>query len=210
MKLAAETRTVLGKKVSRLRRDGFVPAEVYGHGKKNEHVSVSHKDLAKVLHETGHTGIIVLSVGGKETKVLAHDWTRTQSGDIEHVDFYAVKAGEKVQAGIPLVFEGEAPAIKEKLGTLVKNLHELEVEALPEKLPHDLKIDISGLAAVQDAIHASDVKLPAGVTLETAPDTVIVSIGDLTEEEVADETSVDEVIVEGEEKRAEEAKQNES
>jgi large subunit ribosomal protein L25 len=210
MKLAAETRTVFGKKVAQLRRDGFVPAEVYGHGKKNEHVSVPQRELARALHEVGHTGIIVLGIDGKDTKVLAHEWTRTAAGDIEHVDFYAVKAGEKINAEIPLVFEGEAPAVKEKVGILVKNLHEIEVEALPEKLPHDFVIDISGLTELHAAIHASDIKMPAGVTLETAPDTVIVSIGEIAEEEVEQETGVDQVVVEGEEKRAEEAKKEQS
>lgn len=206
MKLAAETRTVFGKKVATLRKAGLVPAEVYGHGKENMHVTVSQKELAKALHETGKTGVITLGVDGKDTKVMAHEWTRMLSGDIESIDFHVVKAGEKIHAAVPLVFEGEAPAIKEGLGTLVKNLHELDVEALPEKLPHDFVIDISGLTTLHAAIHASDVKLPSGVELRTAPDTVLISIGDLAEEEPADEITVDQVVVEGEEKRTEEEK----
>lgn len=205
MKLAAEPRTVFGKGVATLRRNGLVPAEMYGHGKENVHVSVPHKELAKVLHEAGKTGVITLEVDGKGTKVMAHEWTRTQTGDIEHVDFYVVKAGEKIHAAVPLVFEGESKAIKEKVGTLVKNLHELEVEALPEKLPHDLTIDISGLEEVHAAIHAGDVKLPSGVELKVAPETVIVSIAEIAEEP-EEEMTVDEVVVEGEEKRAEEEK----
>lgn len=205
MKLEAQTRTVFGKQVAALRKEGHVPAEVYGHGKDNMHVSVPHKELAKALQESGKTGVIMLGIDGKDTRVMAHEWTRdTHTGAINHVDFYAVKAGEKIRAGIPLEFDGEAPAIKEGLGTLLKNLHELEVEALPEKLPHDFVIDISSLTELGSAVHASDVKMPAGVELVTAPETVIVSIAELQEEEVAEDISVDQVVVEGDEKKKDE------
>lgn len=205
MKLAAETRTVFGKKVESLRQEGRVPAEVYGHGIGNMHVSVLRKDLAKALHEVGHTGIIMLGVDGKETRVLAHEWTvHPRTGDIRHVDFHAVKAGEKISAAIEIAFAGEAPAVKEGVGTLVKNLHEIEVHGLPEKIPHEVEADLSGLAELGATIHASDLKLPSGVELVTPGDAVVASVAEVTPEEEPDAgITVEDVAVEGEKKEEE-------
>lgn len=207
MKLAAQTRTVFGKKVASLRKEGWVPGEVYGHGVDNMHVSVMHKDLAKAIQETGHTGIIMLGIEGKEQRVLAHDWTTdAHTGSIQHVDFHAVKAGEKITAAVQIAFEGEAPAVKEGLGTLVKNAHEVEVSGLPERIPQELVVDLSGLAELGASIHASDLKVPAGVELLTAADAVIASIGAI-QEDVEPEAgmTVEDVAVEGEKKDSEES-----
>lgn len=202
MKLAAQTRTVFGRQVEALRKEGYIPAEVYGHGTENMHVSVGKKELAKALHEVGHTGIIMLGVDGKETRVLAREWTiHPRSGEMTHVDFITVKAGEKIDAAIGIVFEGEAPAVKEGLGTLVKNLHEIEVHGTPEKIPHEVTLDLTGLVALGDTIHASDIKLPSGVDMVTPADMVIVSIAGITEEEPEEEMSVEDVAVEGDEKK---------
>ena len=206
MKLAAQTRTVFGKHVAKLRKEGQVPAEVYGHGVENAHIAVSAKELAKTLKEAGRTGIIMLGIEGKETRVMAHDWTvDVKSGEVNHVDFKAVKAGEKVQAAIPVVFEGEAPAVKEGLGILTKNLHEVEVEGLPEKLPHEFTVDVSALAELHAAVHVSDLKLPTGIELVTPAETIVVSIAELQEEEEPDAgMTVEDVAVEGEDKKEEE------
>jgi len=200
MKIEAQTRTVFGKHLGGLRKEGRVPAEVYGHGTDNMHLSIAHKDLAHALGEIGKTGIIILSVEGKDTRVMAHDWTHdVKTGDVQHIDFYAVKAGEKITAEIPFVFEGESQAVRDELGALVKNLHELQVEALPEKLPHEFVLDISTLTEVGSSFTAEDIKLPAGVELVTAPDTVIVSIAALQAEEVeeTEEDLLEAVEVEG-------------
>lgn len=202
MKLAAQTRTVFGKKVESIRKEGLVPAEVYGHGVENMHVSVGKRELAKAIHEVGHTGIIMLGVDGKDTRVLAHDWTvHPSSGEIRHVDFHAVKAGEKIEAAIAIVFEGEAPAVKEGLGTLVKNLHEIEVHGLPEKIPHEVVVDLSGLAELGASIHAEEIKLPAGVDMVTPKEMAVASIAAISEEEEPQAgMSVEDVAVEGEKK----------
>lgn len=207
MKLAAQTRTVFGKHVANLRKEGQVPAEVYGHGVENAHITVSAKELAKTIKEAGRTGIIMLGIEGKDTRVMAHDWSvDVKTGQIAHIDFKAVKAGEKVQAAIPVVFEGEAPAVKEGLGILTKNLHEVEVEGLPERLPHEFTVDVSNLTELHAAIHVSDLKLPTGIEFITPEETIIVSIAELQEEEEPEaEMSVEDVAVEGEEKKEEDA-----
>ena len=208
MKLAAQTRTVFGKQVASLRKDGLVPAEVYGHGIDNMHLSVAKKDLAKAIKEAGHSGIIMLSVDGKETRVLAHDWSiHPTTGEIAHVDFHSVKAGQKIEAEVHIVFEGEAPAVKEGLGILTKNLHALEVEGVPEKIPHEFTIDVRGLAELGSVIHASDVKMPVGVTLVTDADAVIVSIAEVMEDEPEETMTVADVAVEGEEEKKDDAEQ---
>lgn len=199
MKLAAQTRTVFGKKVAALREEGQVPGEVYGHGIENVHVAVAQRDLAKALHEAGHTGIIMLGIDGKERRVLAHDWSvDPHTGDVRHVDFHAIKAGEKIHASIPVAFAGDAPAVKDGLGTLVKNLHEIEVEGLPEKIPHEALVDLGILVELGASVHASDIKLPAGVQLLTPEETVIASIAEVTpEEEPQADMTVEDVAVEG-------------
>lgn len=204
MKLAAQARTVFGKQVESLRKEGRVPGEVYGHGVENLHVSVAQKDLIKALHEVGHTGIIMLGVDGKDTRVLAHEWsTHPRTGELRHIDFHAVKAGEKITAEISIVFEGEAPAVKEAIGTLVKNMHEIEVRGLPEKIPHEVTVDLSGLAELGVSIYAESIVLPAGVELVTPGDAVVVSIAEVTpEEEPETAMTVEDVAVEGEKAEA--------
>src|SRR5581483_2288682 len=98
-----------------------------------------------------------------------------------HVDFYAITKGEKVEIAIPLDFIGESAAVAEG-ANLVKVMHELEVEADPMKLPHDIKVDLSKLAAVGDQIHAKDLALPDGVTLAIDPEEVVALVQEVVEE----------------------------
>lgn len=201
MKLAAETRTVFGKQVAALRKAGKVPGEVYGTGSENMHVAVEGRALAKAIAETGHTGIIMLGIEGKEARVIAHDWTvSSHTGELTHVDFKTVKAGERVEASVPVVFVGEAPAVKDGLGTLVKNLQEIDMEGLPERMPHEVEVDISGLTELHATIHISDLKFPTGIEVQTPADAVIATIGEIEEEEVVNDIAVEDVVVEGEKK----------
>src|SRR5690349_1275867 len=129
MELSATVRTQLGRAVKALRKDGMVPAELYGHGIKNEHVAVSTKELRKVLRHAGETSIIDLKVGATKHPVFIHDVLRNPITDsIENVDFYRVRMDEKIKLKVPLSFIGEAPGVKEKGGVLVCSLSELEVE----------------------------------------------------------------------------------
>ena len=138
----------------------------------------------KVWKQAGESTVITLENGKEEIEVLVHDISYGPvRGDITHVDFYVPEKGKKVEVEVLLEFVGASEAVKAG-GTLVKVLHELEVEALPKDLPHSLTLDISALKDVDSQILAKDIKLPAGVTLITDPEEVVAAISVAEEEEV--------------------------
>lgn len=184
LELNAQTRTVLGKKVSTLRSAGHVPAEVFGHGVMNQHLTVSAKEFGKVYKEAGEHTIVMLTVDAKEkVPTVITDVVRDSlSGTILSIDFHAIRMDEKIQAKIPINFTGEAPAVK--LGfPVVRTLEEIEVEALPGKLPRAFDVDLSGLTNPGESIHATDIHVPTDVRVLVPLDTVIVTVGEKTKEE---------------------------
>jgi large subunit ribosomal protein L25 len=143
------------------------------------------KDFKKIWQEAGESTVIHLNLGKFRKEVLIQDVAMDPIKDEPiHVDFYAVLMDKPIQAPIPLVFEGEPPAIK-KGGILVKVMHEIEVEALPKNLPHELIADISKLANFEDKILAKDIILPKDVKLITNPDEVVALIEEPKKEEAA-------------------------
>ncbi len=207
MELSAVVRTQLGRAVKALRKDGMVPAELYGHGIKNEHVAVSMKDLRKVLRHAGETSIIDLKVGTVKHPVFIHDVLRNPITDsIENVDFYRVRMDEKIKLKVPLSFVGEAPGVKEKGGVLVRSLAELEVEALPADIPHAIEVDLKMLTDVGVSIHVSQLSVPKAVRVMVKPEFVVATItARMTEEQeaalAAKGADVTEIKTEGEEKK---------
>lgn len=207
MELKAEKREILGGKVNALRKEGFIPAELYGHGKENVHLTVNGKEFAKVLKEAGESTVITLVIGKEKTPALIHDVNIDPISDaVLHVDFYAVNMNEEIDAEVQFEFVGEAMAVKTQGGVLVKSMHEIEVRALPANLPHSIEVDLSVLDNIHDSIHVKDLKVKSGVKLLAEPDAVIATIIEQeTEEEVAGPVSVADVKVEGEEKKEKEA-----
>jgi large subunit ribosomal protein L25 len=206
MQLAAQKRDVFGKKLTALRSQGLIPAELYGHGSPNVHLAVSTKDFTNLLRTEGTATLVDLVVDGVPQRVLIQDMQHDpQESSVVHIDFYAVKKGEKIRTEVPLVFAGESPAVQNEGGVLVKALHEIEVEALPEDLPHEIRIDLSALAVLDTSIHIKDLKLPHGVHVDIDPETVVVSVTPQRAEEVPlpAEENLAEVKVEAEEKKAE-------
>jgi large subunit ribosomal protein L25 len=115
---------------------------------------------------------------------------------------------EKITATVPLEFINESPAVKEKIGILIKAMHEIEVEALPADLPHHIEVDISNLSDIEKSIRVKDLKINKGVKLLVDKETVVATVAEMAkEEEVVAPVSVEEVKVEGEEKREEKRKE---
>jgi len=214
-------RKVLGKKAKKLRRQGILPANIYGKKVKSLAVQVSLKDFLPVYKKTGETGIIEIVVEGEKNPrhVLIHNVQKDPlSGQPLHADFHQVSLTERITASIPIELTGESPAVQQKLGVLIQPLSEVEVEALPTNLPEQFTIDISSLKEVDQAITAGDLKPPAGVKILTSPKEILVKINPPTkEEEVApppteEESSTGESTeekpaeekVEGEEKKGDE------
>ncbi|MBI4094674.1 MAG: 50S ribosomal protein L25 [Candidatus Liptonbacteria bacterium] len=206
MELRAAERTAFGKSTGALRKSGVIPAELYGHGVKNLHLSVEGKAFLRVFRDAGENTLIHLSIEGTIRPVLVHDIQRDSlSGDISHVDFYEVRMDEKLKAHVPVHLSGEAPAVKEKGGFLNKALDAVEVESLPGDLPHNFEVELGGLIDLDRSIYVKDLAAPRGVKILTDPESVIVTVTPpQKEEEVpAPEVAVAEVKVESEEKKAE-------
>lgn len=210
MELTVQTRKILGKKVKALREQGLIPAELYGHGLENFHLTVPRKEFSKIFKEAGESTVIKLKTKDKEFNVLVHDIEKNALTDeINHIDFYVVKKGEKIKVHALLRFIGESPAVKEKGAILVKAVHELEIEALPDDLLHHIEVDISKLIDLNTSILAKDLKISPKVKISANPETVIASVIEQKEEVVVEEIKVEEVKVEGEEKKAEKAEKEE-
>ncbi len=121
------------------------------------------------------------------------------SGQPIHADLYVVDKTKKLEVNVPLEFEGVAPAVKELNGIVLKVMHELAVEALPKDLPHDIKVDLEKLVALDSQILVKDLVLPAGVTALVDADEVVAAIT-VAEEEPVDETPIDLSAIEVEKK----------
>ena len=209
MELAVQERAILGRKTKHLRNEGQIPAELYGHGIENRHITVALKDFRKVFKAAGENTIVTLVVGKDKHPVLIHDINYDHvSDEILSVDFYQVNMKEKLKVRVPIDFKGEAPAVKEKGGVLLKVMDEIEVEAFPDKIPHSITVHLDILKDIAQSVHVKDLPAQAGYTILVAPDMVIVTIkAPLTEEEEkaleAEGTEAKEVVVETEEKKAE-------
>lgn len=190
MELAVKPRIELGKKVNALRRAGFLPAVLYGEKVPSQSVSVPYADFMKVFREAGESTIFTLKVeGGKNFDVLIYNVSFDPLKDTpNHVDFYAVPQHRVIRLKVPFEFTGEAPAVKNLGGILIKVMQEIEVEALPKDLPRALRVDISSLAELESKIHIRDIHVPAGVKIHGHADDVIVLIEPPRSEEELKET----------------------
>ena len=210
LELKSKKRTLLGRKVKSLRREGIIPAVVYGGKESSVPIELDLREFSKVFKTAGETTLIKLLVGEKTKNVLIHDISRDPiTEEINHVDFYEVKMDEKITTRTPLIFIGDAPAVIDLGGVLVKAMQELEVRALPADLPHQIEIDISQLKTFDDNILVKDIKLPKNVEiLENLETSVAVVTPPRSEAELEAlkgevEEKIEEVKVEAEEKAKE-------
>lgn len=218
LKLSINERQETGRQATKVRAADRVPGVIYGHETDNRNVSVDYNSFEKVHKAGGESTLVELeSEGAENVKVLIKDTQRHPLTDrYTHVDFYKVNLKEKTQAEIPLVFVGESIAVKALGGYLMTPYDAVEVESLPEKLPHDIKVDISKLGTFDDAILAKDLDIPEGVELLTEAEATIAFVErPKTEEEIEAEEAaatagdVNEIKTEAEEKKEAEAKDGE-
>jgi len=233
LNLKAKKRELAGEKVKKLRRQGILPGVLYGPKIENISIELDLKEFEKIYKEAGESSLISLQVvpsknsgQGKEFSVLIHEVKKDPlKGNIIHVDFYQPILTEEVEASVPIVFEGEALAVKELGGTLIKEIQELEVKALPQNLPHEIKVNVERLKSFEDEILIKDLKLPQGVKIDREPNEIVAIVvpPEKVEEELEKpiEEKVEEVeevekeepvvpSVGGEEKKEEEKKEEQS
>ncbi len=218
--LKAQEREILGKKVKQLRRDGILPAHVYGNKVETEHVSVKLVDFLKVYHEAGETHLVELRIGDEKMRpVLIRDVQLDPVRDFPvHIDFYQVDMKVKVTVPVPIELIGDEPELVHAgEAVVIQPMSEVEVEALPAELPEKFEVDIARLVNIDDAITVAQLKVPEGVTVLADPEAVVVKLDNAVtaemealmaeqeaEQEATQEAAEGEAPVEGEEQAAEE------
>lgn len=175
--LSANKREVLGKKVETLREEGLIPAVLYGPGFNAEVLSVNRKEFALAYKEAGESSLVELEVGPQKTPVLIRDVQRHPlSGDPIHVDFYQPRLDEKIKIMVPVHLEGEAPAVKDFEGTLIQNVHEVEVSSLPQDLPSEIIVDVSVLKTLEDRILVENLQVDSKVEILAEKDWIVAQV----------------------------------
>lgn len=208
MDLTVQKRDKFGKQVKALRKSGMIPAELYGHGAENLHLSVPAKDFAKIFKLAGEHTIIHVVLDEKKIPVLINDVDYAPlNGNPRHIDFYQVRMDEKIKTNVPIIFVGESPIVKEKGGILTKVMQEVEVEAMPADLPHDFRIDLAALDDLGKSIHISDLKISPKVKILADENSVIATVKAFVEEVVVEAPKVEDIKVETEEKVQERQKE---
>jgi large subunit ribosomal protein L25 len=190
--LEAEPRAVLGKKVKRLRKEGVLPANIYGRGIESTAIQLDSREFHRVIRAHGARQMFRLAVSGEAEPrhVLIRAMERAGgTGLIVHTDFYQVELGREITTRVPVVLTGTAPAVKDLGGTLIHSLEFVNVRCLPTAIPDAFEVDVSRLASFDISIFVSDLAAPDGVTVEDAPELLVVTISPprvITAEEAAE------------------------
>ena len=176
VRIAVEQRTEFGKGAARrTRRAGRIPAVLYGHGSDPKHLSLPNIEFARAVRENGQNAVLTLDVdGGKSELALTKTITAHPIKNyIEHVDLLLIKRGEKVTVSVPVHLTGEAAPG----GLVSQELTEVDIEAEALHIPEQLELSIDG-AEIGTQLHASDIELPKGVTLQSDPETMVVIVSE--------------------------------
>lgn len=217
LSLEGEIRTATGKRVKKLRGEGYIPAVIYGQG-DNVLIQVANLPLRKVLRHAGTTNLVDIRLGDDQHTVLAKDvQVHPTRGDLIHVDFYEVNMQEKLIVDAALVATGIAAPVADGLGTTALVLYSVEIECLPGNLVSEIEVDMSLIRSPEDSIMVRDLSVPAGVEILTDSEAVVARFDyvQLEEEEEEEEedllfaSAADEVEVIGKGKAEEEDEEGE-
>lgn len=168
---------VSSTKLVAARKAGKVPAVMYGNKGVPQMLWVDFLTFSKVFAVAGESSIISLLIDGKKSSVIVQDLDHdAMTNRVSHIDFFEVSMNEELEARIPLEFVGEAPAVREMGGVLVKTLEEVTVSCLPKDLPHTLSIDLTTLTDFSTHVQVKDLVLPKGVKVLTDELTTIVLV----------------------------------
>ena len=175
--IEAQPRQVTGKKTKQLRRDGLVPAIVYGPGIESIAIQIPYRPLEVMLMNAGGTNLVDISIGKKKHVVLTREVQRDiLRGDIIHVDFFALNMNEPITADVFIQFTGESPAVANGEGILLTGPSSLSIETLPTNLVSEIQVDVSGLENVGDAIYVRDLNLGDDLTVHNDPDELLARV----------------------------------
>lgn len=196
VKLSVQTRTLSGRiGVNKIKRQGLVPAIIYGGKSQPQNLQVAARDISHLLaHATGESVLVELEIddaGAKSsrTALIQDVQHHPLGGTVLHVDFHAVSMDETIEAEIPVEPKGEPTGVKNSGGILEQNLRSLEVECLPRDLPDVIIVDVSGLK-IGDAIHVKDLQLPNGVKVLNDEELPVFAVAEPRIEEEPSETPI--------------------
>ncbi len=180
--LNAKTRELKSDK-AQMRKGGDIPAVFYGPKEASTPIIINEVEFMKAYKEAGESSIITLKVGSDEHDTLLKD-VQFDAVSLRplHADFYVIEKGKKLRVNVPLEFVGVSPAVKNLGGILMKVAHEIEIEAMPKNLPHNIVVSIDGLVDFNAQVHAGDLTLPEGVELISGKDEVIALVKAAKEE----------------------------
>jgi len=190
MELSAQVRTVIGKKVRRLRREGWIPAVLYGPDAQSRPLQVPAPEAEEVIAQAGTSHLITLSISGEPSPLQAlvrgvqRDPIRR---NLLHVDFYRVEMDKPITMEIPIVLVGSSPVVDRREGILLQGKQTLEIECLPRDLIERVEVDMSGLTEVDQQITVGDLVLPPTIRVLDDPDEMVVRVTplEMAEEEEA-------------------------
>jgi large subunit ribosomal protein L25 len=174
-----DERAVTGKAVARLRRDGTIPANIYGRGIESKAVQLPFTQVRTMLRTHGRNMLIELDVAGEgeARPVVIRDIAREPvSGAVQHLDFYQVDLTRAIQADVPIVLTGVAPAVAAEGGILVHGNETVSIEALPTNLPESIEVSVEGLDELDAQLTVADLVAPEGVTILTDSDIVLARV----------------------------------
>ncbi len=191
--IAATPREVHGKAVRRLRKEGSLPANIYGENKDSVAITVHYKSFIKTYKQAGESQVVYVHVGeSEEPTIIGELQIDPLSNFVTHVDFKRVNLRKKVEAEIPVRVEGESEAVEKKHCELNILNDTLRVEALPNDLPHEITVDVSTLVEPDDEILLKDIPVLGKYEFIDEPETVVVKATPHVEHSVEPETTVEE------------------
>lgn len=179
--------------LNKIRKEGKIPAVVYGYGAKNTSVKVESTEFIKAIREVGRNGVIELGVGSNTIKVMVSDYQfNSLKNQITHIDFLAINMKSELVVDVTVQVIGEAVGAKEG-GVVQQPLHALSITATPDEIPEVIEVDVTELA-IGDAILVSDLKGSKNYTINNEDDEAIVSVVPPTVEEPAEDTNGEESV----------------
>jgi large subunit ribosomal protein L25 len=183
--IKANRRNIIGKQVSAIRREGRLPAVIYGHNLDPISIELDLRDASKSLTGLAPSALVTVDVEGTPHKALVREKQRNKiSGILLHVDFLAISMKEKLRSQVYIEIVGVSPAIKDFDGVLVTGNDEVGVECLPQDLPERIVVDISSLLKIGDGVYIRDLRIPEGVKILDDPDTMVALITAQAAEEI--------------------------
>jgi len=176
--LSANTRTVLGNSVRKLRKQGLLPAVLYGQNFNSLPIQIDKKTFLKLYKQVGKTNVIDLSVDSQTLPVIVQDLDIDPVfGDVRHADFLVVNLKQKVKVTVPIQYIGTPIGVKQLGAVLTVNLDELEIEVLPEKIPDFITVDVTNLTNIHDSISVADLlQVAQDYQILNDPETILVSL----------------------------------